>query len=105
MPAVKTCQGTVMLQVRAPGKKPKGSKKDPPLQTVTLATGTFKIRVTHSASVKLKVTKQGMALLQTYKRFKVKATVNAKDAQNVKGVTAWFVTVQAPARTITIKTK
>jgi len=104
-PAVKTCQGTLVLQVRVKGKKPKGSKKDPPLHTVTVGTGKFKIAVHRIASVKVKVTKQGLALLQTYKRIKVKATVNAIDAQNIKGVTAWFVTVQAPARSITIKTK
>ena len=51
----------------------------------------------------MKVSKQGMALLEAYHRIKVKATVNAKDQQNVKGVTAWFVTVQAPARQITVK--
>jgi hypothetical protein len=104
-PAVKTCQGTVMLQVRIQPKKPKGAKKAPALQTVTIGSGTFKIRVASSASVKVRVTKQGLALLEAYRRFKVKATVTAKDAQNVKGVTAWFVTVQAPARAITIKTK
>ncbi len=104
-PAVKTCQGTVMLQVRIQPKKPKGAKKDPPLRTVTVGSGTFKIKVTKSASVKVRVTKQGLALLESYRRIKVKATVRAKDAQNVKGVTAWFVTVQAPVRAITIKTK
>ena len=104
-PAVKTCQGTVLLQVRVPGKKPKGSKKDPPLKTVTVGTGKFKMKVNKFTSVKVKITKQGLALLKSYQRFKVKATVNAKDAENVKGVTAWFVTVQLPARSITIKTK
>ena len=104
-PAVKTCQGTLVLQVRVKGKRPKGSKKDPPLRTVTVGSGTFKIRVHGIASVKVKVTKQGLSLLKTYKRIKVKATVRATDAQNIKGVTAWFVTVQAPARSITIKTK
>ncbi len=105
VPAVKACQGTVVLQVRVQPKKKKGAKKNPPLQTVTVASGKFKISVTKSAQVKLKVTKPGMALLESYRRIKVKATVRATDAQNVKGVTAWFVTVQAPARTITIKTK
>jgi Calx-beta domain len=104
-PAVKTCQGTVMLQVRIQPKKPKGAKKDPPLQTVTIGSGTFKIHVITSALVKVKMTKQGLSLLEAYRRIKVKATVSAKDAQNVKGITAWFVTVQAPARAITINTK
>jgi hypothetical protein len=88
-----------------PGKKQKGSKKDPPPTTVTVGSGKFKIKVSKSASVKVKVTKQGEVLVKTYRRIKVKATVKAKDGQNVKGVTAWFVTVQAPARTITLKTK
>ena len=104
-PAVQACQGTLLLQVRIQPKKPKGSKKAPPLQTVTVGSGTFKIRVTQSAMVKVKVTKQGLSLLEAYRRIKVKATVSAKDAQNVKGVTAWFVTVQAPVRAITVKTK
>ncbi len=105
VPAVTTCQGTVVLQVRVPGKKKKGSKKDPPPTTVTVGAGKFKIKVSKSASVKVKVTKKGEALVKTYRRIKVKATVTAKDGQNVKGVTAWFVTVQAPARAITVKTK
>jgi hypothetical protein len=105
VPAVKICQGTIVLQVRVPGKKQKGSKKDPPPTTVTVGSGKFKIKVSKSASVKVKVTKQGEVLVKTYRRIKVKATVKAKDGQNVKGVTAWFVTVQAPARTITLKTK
>ena len=93
----------------APGEDPaeeaKGAKKKPPLQAVTVGSGTFKIRVTQSAMVKVKVTKQGLSLLEAYRRIKVKATVSAMDAQNVKGITAWFVTVQAPVRAITIKTK
>ena len=52
-PAVQTCQGTILLQVRIQPKKPKGSKKKPPLQTVTVGSGTFKIRVTQSAMVKV----------------------------------------------------
>ncbi len=104
-PAVQTCQGTILLQVRIQPKKPKGSKKKPPLKTVTVGSGAFKIRVTQSAMVKVRVTKQGLSLLESYRRIQVKATVSAKDAQNVKGITAWFVTVQAPARAITIKTK
>ena len=104
-PAVQTCQGTILLQVRIQPKKAKGAKKKPPLQTVTVGSGTFKIRVTQSAMVKVKITKQGLSLLEAYRRIKVKATVSAKDAQNVKGITAWFVTVQAPVRAITIKTK
>jgi hypothetical protein len=112
VPAVKTCQGTIVLQVRVAAKSTskstknqKGKKKDPPTKTVTVASGKFKIKVNKTASVKLKVTKAGLALLESYKRIKVKATVKAADAQKVKGVTAWFVTVQAPARAITIKTK
>ena len=104
-PAVQMCQGTVTLQVRIQPKKKKGAKKAPPLQTVTVGTGTFKIHVITSASVNVKITKKGLSLLESYRRIKVKATVSAKDAQNVKGITAWFVTVQAPARAITIKTK
>jgi hypothetical protein len=113
VPAVKACQGTIVLQVRVAAKsaskgtktKPKGKKKNPPTKTVTVASGKFKIKVGKTASVKLKVTKAGLGLLTSYKRIKVKATVHATDAQKVKGVTAWFVTVQAPARSITIKTK
>ena len=104
-PAVQTCQGTILLQVRIQPKKAKGAKKKPPLQAVTVGSGTFKIRVTQSAMVKVKITKQGLGLLEAYRRIKVKATVSAMDAQNVKGITAWFVTVQAPVRAITIKTK
>ena len=112
-PAVKACQGTIVLQVRVVKKttskgakaNQKGKKKDPPTKTVTVASGKFKIKVGKTASVKVKVTKGGLVLLRSYKRIKVKATVRATDAQKVKGVTAWFVTVQAPARSITIKTK
>ncbi len=104
-PAVQMCQGKVTLQVRVRPKKKKGAKKVPPLQTVTVGSGTFKIHVITSASVKVKITKQGLSLLESYRRIKVKATVSAKDAQNVKGETAWFVTVQAPQRAITVKSK
>jgi len=102
-PAVRRCQGTVLLQVRVQPKKAKGATKAPPLQTVTVGSGTFKIAVGKSARVKVKVTKKGLALLLRYHRIKVKATVRAKDMQNVKGITAWLVTVQEPARQITIK--
>lgn len=116
VPAVKTCAGRILLQVRvkvkpkqttlsAKSAKKKSAKKAPALKTVTLGTGTFKIKVGKRVRVKVKITKQGMALLRTYRRIKVKATVTAKDTQNVKGITAWLVTVQAPARQITIKTK
>ena len=104
-PAVQSCQGTIVLQVRVKPKKKKGSKKDPPLQTVTVGSGTFNLHVITSASVKVKMTKQGLSLLEAYRRFQVKATISAKDAQSVKGITAWLVTLQAPARAITIKTK
>jgi hypothetical protein len=100
---VKNCAGTVVLQVRVQAKKAKGAKKDPPAKTVSVGTGSFKISVGKSARVKVKVTKQGLALLEKYHRIKVKATVKAKDTQNVKGVTAWLVTVQEPSRQITIK--
>ena len=122
VPAVKACTGTIVLQVRVAvkkkvakktaakktaAKKTQGVKKaaPPKTKTVTVASGKFKIKVGKTASVKLKVTKAGLLLLKSYKRIKVKATVRATDAQKVKGVTAWFVTVQAPARSITIKTK
>jgi Calx-beta domain len=103
VPAVKSCEGTVVLQVRVAQKKAQGVKKDPPPTTVSVGAGSFKISVGKSVSVKVKVTKQGLALLEKYHRIKVKATVRAKDTQNVRGVTAWLVTVQEPARQITVK--
>ena len=103
VPAVKRCVGTIVLEVRVQPKKKKGAKKAPPLKTVTVGSGKFTITVGKSASVKVKVSRQGLTLLESYHRIRVKATVKAKDQQNVKGVTAWFVTVQAPARQITVK--
>ncbi|HST16386.1 MAG TPA: Calx-beta domain-containing protein [Gaiellaceae bacterium] len=102
-PAVKRCQGTIVLEVRMQPKKKPGAKKAPPLQVVQVGSGKFTITVNRTASVKVKVTKMGLTLLKTYKRMRVKATVKAKDTQNVKGVTAWIVSVQAPPREITVK--
>jgi hypothetical protein len=100
---VKRCQGTIVLQVRMQPKKKKGAKKKPPLKTVQVGSGKFTISVNHSASVKVKVTATGLSLLKTYHRMRVKATITAKDNQNVKGITAWIVSVQAPPREITVK--
>ena len=102
-PAVKHCQGTIVLEVRMQPKKKKGATKAPPLKTVQVGSGKFTINVNHTASVKVKVTKTGLTLLKSYHRMRVKATVHAKDTQNVKGVTAWIVSVQAPPREITVK--
>jgi len=102
-PAVKRCQGTIVLEVRMQPKKKPGAKKAPPLKVVQVGSGKFTITVNRIASVKVKVTKTGLDLLKTYKRMRVKATVKAKDTQNVKGVTAWIVSVQAPPREITVK--
>jgi chitinase len=102
-PAVKSCQGTIVLQVRVKAKKTEASKKAPAYKTVQVGSGKFKISVNRSTPVKIKVSKAGLALLRTYKRMSVKATVTAKDTQGVKGVTAWIVTVQAPPRSITVK--
>ena len=68
-----------------------------------MGSGKFTITVNRTASVKVKVTSTGLTLLKTYHRMRVKATVRAKDTQNVKGVTAWIVSVQAPPREITVK--
>ncbi len=102
-PAVKRCQGTIVLEVRMQPKKKKGATKAPPLKTVQVGSGKFTITVNRTASVKVKVTSTGLTLLKTYHRMRVKATVRAKDTQNVKGVTAWIVSVQAPPREITVK--
>ena len=103
VPAVKSCQGTIVLEVRVKANKTQASKKAPTYNTVQVGSGKFKINVNRSTSVKVRVSKAGLALLRTYKRMQVKATIRARDTQGVKGVTAWLVTVQAPPRSITVK--
>ncbi len=102
VPAVKHCQGTIVLEVRVQAKKTQASKKAPTYKTVEVGSGKFTIAVNRTALVAIKVSKSGLALLKTYKRMRVKATVRANDAQGVKGVTAWLVSVQAPLRSPTV---
>jgi hypothetical protein len=102
VPAVKNCQGTIVLEVRVRAKKAQASKKAPTYKTVQVGSGKFTITVNRTALVKIKVSKTGLALLEAYKRMRVKATVRANDAQGVKGVTAWIVSVQAPLRSPTV---
>ena len=102
VPAVKNCQGTIVLEVRVRAKKTQASKKAPTYKTVQVGSGKFMIPVNRTAMVKIKVSKTGLALLEAYKRMRVKATVRATDAQGVKGATAWIVSVQAPPRSPTV---
>ncbi len=102
VPAVKNCQGTIVLEVRVRAKKTQASKKAPTYKTVQVGSGKFTIAVNRTALVKIKVSKTGLSLLKAYKRMRVKATVRANDAQGVKGVTAWIVSVQAPLRSPTV---
>ncbi len=102
VPAVKNCQGTIVLEVRVQAKKTQASKKAPTYKTVQVGSGKFMIPVNRTAMVKIKVSKTGLALLEAYKRMRVKATVRATDAQGVKGATAWIVSVQAPPRSPTV---
>ncbi len=93
---IQLCAGTVVFDVRVQGKAKKGSKKKPPLTNVRVGSGTFSVHTGKTGSVVIKLTKPGLALVKSVKRLKVKATINAKDGAGVKGVTAWFVSVEAP---------
>ena len=93
---IQLCAGTVIFDVRVQGKAKKGSKKKPPLTNVRVGSGTFSVHTGKTGSVVIKLTKPGLALVKSVKRLKVKATINAKDGAGVKGVTAWFVSVDAP---------
>jgi hypothetical protein len=92
------CSGTVAFDVRVPAKVPKGSKKKPKLTTLRVGTGTFSVHSGKTGTVVVKLTKPGLKLLVSVKRLRVKATVTAKDGSGVKGVTAWYVSVAAPAK-------
>ena len=92
---IRLCAGTVTFDVRVQGKAKKGSKK-PILTTVRVGNGKFSLHTGKTGTVVITLTKPGMALLKAVKRLKVKATINAKDGAGVKGVTAWFVSVEAP---------
>jgi hypothetical protein len=94
---IQLCAGTVVFDVRVQAKPKKGSKKKPALTNVRVGSGTFSVHTGKTGTVVIKLTKPGMALLKSVKRLKVKATINAKDGAGVKGVTAWFVSVDAPA--------
>ena len=93
---IQLCAGTVTFDVRVQAKAKKGSKKKPALTTVRVGSGKFSVHTGKTGSVVIKLTKPGLALLKSVKRLKVKATINAKDGAGVKGVTAWFVSVDAP---------
>ncbi len=92
---IRQCAGTVTFDVRVQGKAKKGSKK-PTLTNVRVGNGKFSLHTGKTGTVVITLTKPGMALLKAVKRLKVKATINAKDGAGVKGVTAWFVSVEAP---------
>jgi hypothetical protein len=93
---IRQCAGTVTFDVRVQAAAKKGSKKKPTLTTVRVGSGKFSLHTGKTGSVVITMTKPGMALLKAVKRLKVKATINAKDGAGVKGVTAWFVSVEAP---------
>jgi hypothetical protein len=92
---IRLCAGTVIFDVRVQGKAKTGSKK-PPLINVRVGSGTFSVHTGKTGTVVITLTKPGLALVKSVKRLKVKATINAKDGAGVKGVTAWFVSVDAP---------
>ena len=93
---IRLCAGTVTFDVRVQAAVKKGSKRKPTLTTVRVGNGKFSLHTGKTGSVVITLTKPGMALLKSVRRLKVKATINAKDGAGVKGVTAWFVSVEAP---------
>ena len=101
------CKGTVRLEVRIMQKPPKGSKAKPKLTTIRVGNGSFTINAGKVAAVPIKLTAQGLSVLKSLHRIKVKATVTATDATGVKGVTAWIVALVEPPRhtQISIKTR
>ncbi len=94
---IQQCAGTVTFDVRVQVNS--GSKKKPKLKTLRVGNGSFSIYSGASGSVVMKLTRPGLKLLLAAKRLRVKATIHAKDGAGVKGVTAWLVSVTAPAPT------
>ena len=93
---IQQCIGTVVFDVRVQPTTPKGSKKKPALKTLRVGSGKFAVHTGKTGTVTITLTKPGLPLLQAVKRLKVKATVSAKDGVGVKGVTAWYVSIDAP---------
>jgi Calx-beta domain len=92
--AVGHCRGTVAMDVRVPQKK--NSKK---LKLVRVANGKFSVPAGYQRAVTIQLTKPGLAVLKTYKRIRVKATLKATDESGAKGVTAWIVSLAMPKAT------
>ena len=103
VPAVKNCQGTIVLEVRVQAKKKQGVDEGADAQDRAGRVGKVHDQRQPHRVGEGEGHEDRPDAAQGYHRMRVKATVRAKDTQNVKGVTAWIVSVQAPPREITVK--
>jgi hypothetical protein len=100
---IRSCAGTIALEVRVLQAPPKQAKRTKikakaKLKTIRVGNGTFSIIAGRTLVVPVKLTAPGLKVVKSLRRIKVKATVKATDGAGIKGVTAWIVVLVAPPK-------
>ncbi len=90
---IRTCIGTATFEIGVPTKV----KKKTVIKTVRIASGVYSVRFGKTGTFMAKLTPTGLKLLKSREAHEDEGTLSAHDGAGAKGVTAWIVSLQAPA--------